>query len=99
MEEKKLSKKKDKALEKKDKALEKKDQALEKKDQALEKKDLALEKQDLALKQKDQVIINYVLMLHRLGTDMEKIIEETGLAHDEIESIIKQETARTHGHN
>ena len=31
-----------------------------------------------------------VLALHRLGTDKEKIMKETGLAHAEVQAIIEQ---------
>ena len=67
-----------------------KDQALEKKDQALEKKDRALEKKDRALEKKDRALVNCVLALQRSGMSMEKIMQETGLSHNEIQTIIQQ---------
>ena len=89
---------------KKDKELEEKDKELEEKDKELEEKDKELEAQRKLSKQKDQALaaakeiaqkkegalMKCVLALHRLGTDKEKIMKETGLAHAEVQAIIEQ---------
>ena len=81
---------KDKKLEEKDKELNAEKKMSKQKDQALEKKDQALEKKDRALEKKDRALVNCVLALQRSGMSMEKIMQETGLSHNEIQTIIQQ---------
>jgi hypothetical protein len=67
------------------------DKKLEENYQALAEKDQALEEKDRALEKKDKMIINCVLAVHCSGESVEQIMEKTGLSHDEIQEIIKQE--------
>jgi hypothetical protein len=82
---------KDNKIEKQSQVIEEKDQVIEEKDQALKEQSNTLKKQSEALEKKNRAITNYVLMLHRSGTNMEKIMQETGLSHDEIKTVMEQE--------